>query len=120
MVFSNRTTIPTRIGKAATALMAGVALVATPIANAEPGNGTSKHDECMNTAPRDLYSCCWNSGGIIVTEDGKDKCAAPPALESDSGQTVAPPVLENPPSQNVFPPVIIAPRGPNSGTYAAH
>ena len=118
MIPSNRTTIPTRIGMAATALMAGLAVVAIPIASAEPRTwDIEAFDDCMARAPRDLYSCCWDSGGIIVSEDGKtDKCAAPPALESDPGQTVAPPVLENPPGQTVFPPVIIPPRGPNSGT----
>ena len=119
MTSTNSTTIPTRLTQcvAATAFLFGVAFGATPIASAEPREwDIQRYDACIERG-EGVIKCCYISDGDLA-DDGADglKCVAPPALESQPGQTVAPPVLENPPGQTVAPPVITVPRGPNSGT----
>jgi hypothetical protein len=139
MTPTNRTTIGTRVSQcmAATALIAGIAFGATPIAGAERVWDLDKYDKCLQdlwlrnpnpprtqgeiSAVRQL--CCQLSGGVLgppsPTEGNRDCTAPAPEAENvpqPPGQTTTPPVLQNPPQTSN--PLIPVPRGPNSGTLA--
>jgi hypothetical protein len=135
MTSTRRTTLATRISQclAATALMAGIAFDATPIAGAVPYDN-SKYEACMrdmgayDNKTKELRNsiaqfCCQLNGGVVWTTptEGYVDCL-PPAEEVENvpgepAPTEPPPVVQNPPTQPSNP-LIPTPRGPNSGTLA--
>ena len=134
MTSTHRTTITAGIGQglAVTALMAGIAFGATPIAVAERVWDLAAYDECVKKIdPKLSYEehhhqislCCLYSGGDWWMDEssGIQECVAPaPEAENVPGQpgpTEPPAVLQNPPGQTgPANPLIPVPRGPNSGT----
>ena len=139
MTSTHSTTIAVRVGQcvAATALMAGIAFGATPIAVAERVWDIDRFDKCMapvTNSENELtieqldaaeQHCCRESGGDIVDNDGVGpsaaQCTAPPAeaenVPAQPTQSTTPPVLQNPTRQPANP-VIPTVRGPISGTLA--
>jgi hypothetical protein len=139
MTSTNRTTIAKRVGQClvASALMAGIAFGATPIAGAKPKLDWNAYQKCINDFVRkhpDLptiqfnnraQQCCELNGGVWkrignpANFDNSGSCGEP-APEAENvpqppGSTEPPPVLQDPPSQPSNP-LIPVPRGSNSGT----
>ncbi len=99
MTSTKRTTIPTRVSQylAATALAAGIAFGATPIASALPEWDIGAFDQCMaglDPAVKDgtlsqgeilqwQIKCCRTSGGNWDSIGAK--CTAPPAIQPNPG-----------------------------------
>ena len=138
MTSTHRTTLATRIGQclAATALIAGLAFGATPIAVAKPKLDVAAYEKCLqdfknknpgyddivyNNADR---GCCERNGGLWIRRgdpanfDNSGWCVQPPEAENvpqPPAPTEPPPVLD-PGQTGPSNPLIPTPRGPDSGT----
>jgi hypothetical protein len=137
MTSTHRATIAAPVTQclAATALIAGIAFGAIPIAGAVPYD-ESKYNACMRdmgarpgaNITKELFNsisqfCCQLNGGVVWTTptEGYKHCLAPAEevenVPQPPGPTEPPPVLD-PGQIGPSNPLIPVPRGPNSGTLA--
>ena len=117
--------IPTRIGQglAVTALMAGLAIGASAVANAEPREwDIEEYDRCTDAAwslfengyidanqlLQENKSCCITSGGVLA-KDGKT-CGAPPLYPEPHGPVAEAPTEVSQPPAHAKPVAPVAPR----------
>jgi hypothetical protein len=115
------TAIPTRVGQclAVTALMAGLAIGASAVANAEWDIG--RYDTCVHALDRqfgrneitlqqlqDGYKqCCTASGGVLTLDE---TCVAPPLYAEPQGPVAPAPTAASQPPAPATPVPPVAPR----------
>ena len=114
-------TIPTRVGQglAVTALMAGLAIGASAVANAEWD--IDMYDTCTDVADHlwgsgqitsvqwelEYYKCCTGSGGVLNINN---ECTAPPLYPNPQGPVAPAPTEASQPPAPAKPVVPVAPR----------